>query len=253
MKLAPRLFAIAIALCLLPCVARADALDEAKRVAKQAGIHYQLGRFAQAADAYAHSYELVPTAGLLFNLGQCQMMLKDYEKATFFFEGYLRDKADAPNAALVRDLIAEAHREIAAKKARAEEAALARNAALARVVPPAPVVLPPPPLPPRDRRRMPAVVLGASSIALIASAAYLGQRADATHDLARLAPGTPQASGYNADHRHYLLAAGITGGVGVACAIGSGVLDYLGWRPRSVQIAVAPTANGAAAMVAGKF
>jgi tetratricopeptide (TPR) repeat protein len=224
-------------------------LEEAKREAKQAAVHYQLGRFSQAADAYAHSYELVPTAGLLFNLGQCQMMLKDYAKAIFFFEGYLRDKADAPNAALARDLITEAKRDQAAEQALKDQAEAEARAAAKPAPPPPP---PPAPVPRHDRRRVPAIALGASGIALVAAALYLGQRSDAAADLSRLVlSGSTQHKAYDAEHRHYLIAAAVTGGVGAAAAVASGVLGYLGWR--KPYFVAAPIAGGGAVSFAGSF
>jgi tetratricopeptide (TPR) repeat protein len=254
MKLAARV--LAIVLCAAPVVAygdaRNDALEEAKREAKQASIHYQLGRFSQAADAYSKSYELVPTPGLLFNLGQCQMALKDYAKAIFFFEGYLRDKPDAPNAALVHDLIAEAHRESAAEQERRDAAEAAR---LAAARPPAPIVVAPPPPPPGDRRRLPAVALGAASIALVGAALYLGLHADNDAELEHLAAkGSSTHATYASDHRDFVIASAVVGGLGAAAAITSGVLGYLAWRkPRSAHVAVVPAGGGGAAVFSTSF
>ena len=239
--------------CLPARLAHADALEDAKRIAKQANIHYQIGHFSESADAYAKSYELVPSPGLLFNLGQCQMMLKSYSRAIFFFEGYLRDKPDAPNAALARDLIEEARRELAAQRGK-DEAEAARVAAVARTILPA-APPPPPPSPPRDRRRVIAVALGASSIPLIGAALYLGVRAESTDDHARLAAaGSPERAAFDSDHRRAVIAAALTGGLGAAGAITSGVLGYLGWRrARMPSVSIAPTARGAAASLFGTF
>ena len=79
----------------------------------------------------------VPTAGLLFNLGQCQMMLKDYQRAIFFFEGYLREETrpEPERRRLAEELITEAR------------ADLQRRMAATTV--PAPASPPPPPPPAR--------------------------------------------------------------------------------------------------------
>ena len=109
--------------CALGGTARADPLEDAKRLAKQGATQYQIGHFAEAREAYEKSYEAVPSPGLLFNLGQCAMMLEDYDRAIFLFEGYLREKSDAPNRALVEDLIAEAKQKLEARRAQKEREA----------------------------------------------------------------------------------------------------------------------------------
>ena len=86
--------------------------DQAKQQVVAADIDYRLGRFRDALGRYTRAYELYPLAGLLFNIGQCHKNLRDYDKAIFFFEGYLRDAPTAANRALVEDLIREARAEL---------------------------------------------------------------------------------------------------------------------------------------------
>ena len=82
---------------------------QAKAEVQKGQLDYQLGRFEQALEEYSHAYELFPAPALLFNLGQCHRNLKNYERAIFFFEGYLREqtKIEADQRALTEDLIAE--------------------------------------------------------------------------------------------------------------------------------------------------
>ena len=72
-------------------------------------LDYKLARFEDALQDYSRAYELYPAPALLFNLGQCHRNLKNYERAIFFFEGYLREqpKIDPDQRALTEDLIAE--------------------------------------------------------------------------------------------------------------------------------------------------
>ena len=226
-------------------------LEEAKRVAKQASTQYQLARFQEANDSYAKSYELVPTPGLLFNLGQCQMALESYARAIFFFEGYLRDKPDAPNAALVRDLIVEARKALVAQQAKKDEAAAAVLRAQEKAQPP--VLPPPPPPPPRDRRRVPAVATGAASMALLGTSVVLGLRAGASGDAARLSASGPTQKSFESDKRNYTIGAGVTGGLALAGAVASGVLGWLGWQQPRTTVAVTPTSSGGAVSVSGSF
>ena len=254
MRLSGSAWLLFVLLCAAPQVAREDALEEAKRIVKQANTQYQLGRFVEANEAYERSYLLVPTPGLLFNLGQCQMALENYPRAIFFFEGYLRDKPDAPNLALVRDLIAEARRAIRAKEAKQREDEAAAVAARTHLEP-APLPVPPPPPPPRDRRRVPAVAIGAASIALLGASLYLGMQSNMADNAARLAaPASPTRNAFGADRRHYAIGAGLTGSLALVGAVTSGVLGYLGFRPaRTTSIGVVPTGQGAAALVSGSF
>ena len=104
-------------------VARADDLEEAKRLVAEAQTHYKLGRFREALDLYGRAYELHKAPGFFFNIAQCHFQLKGWERAIFFYESYLREKPDAPNRATVEQLIGEARRHLdeEATRARLEE------------------------------------------------------------------------------------------------------------------------------------
>jgi tetratricopeptide (TPR) repeat protein len=80
----------------------------AKRMFRKAQTHYKLGRFQDALDAYSKAYELKPLAPFLFNIGQCHMELDQYDKAIFFFEGFLREAPQSRNRALAEERLAEA-------------------------------------------------------------------------------------------------------------------------------------------------
>lgn len=84
-----------------------EATSQAREHARQARVHYQLGRFEQALEEYAAAYEIDPVPALLYNMGQCHRHLDNHERAIFFYEGYLRGSPDAGNRSLVEDLIEE--------------------------------------------------------------------------------------------------------------------------------------------------
>lgn len=109
--------------------AQAKAQVQAKAEAKRAQLDYKLARFDEALQGYSHAYELFPTPAFLFNLGQCHRNLKNYERAVFFFEGYLREqpKIDPEQRALTEDLIAES--KAALDRERADAAAVAARLA----------------------------------------------------------------------------------------------------------------------------
>jgi tetratricopeptide (TPR) repeat protein len=138
--------AIVMAMWLAPGIAAAQpprsppaAVNQARQQVTAADIDYRLGRFADALAKYTRAYELYPVPELLFNIAQCHRNLKNYDKAIFFFEGYLRDLPQAPNHDLVIDLIRESKAELA-------KLAPAADAPPAEPPPPPPIVTPP--LPP---------------------------------------------------------------------------------------------------------
>ena len=70
----------------------------------------ELGHFQKAIDHFekAYNYERLPA--LLFNIGQCHRYLKDYDRALYFFEEYLREDPQAGDRGVVEDEIAEIKR-----------------------------------------------------------------------------------------------------------------------------------------------
>jgi tetratricopeptide (TPR) repeat protein len=72
-----------------------------------AQIQYKVGHFDEALEGYSRAYELFPAPAFLFNIGQCHKNLKNYERAIFFFEGYLRDEKNPARRTLADELLAE--------------------------------------------------------------------------------------------------------------------------------------------------
>lgn len=85
---------------------------EAKVEFEKAQLHYRLGRFEEALQAYSRAYELFNAPALLFNIGQCHKNLQNHERAIFFFEGYLREETNAEKRALAEELIAVSRGEL---------------------------------------------------------------------------------------------------------------------------------------------
>lgn len=119
-------------------LAAAPAPDKAVQVAKEhfqkGELHYKLGRFEEALVAFAAAYESKPLPGFLFNLGQCHRQLKNWDRAIFFFEGYLREIPAAKNKPLVEELLSDSRREqkkLEEEKRRHDDARLAEMKARA--------------------------------------------------------------------------------------------------------------------------
>jgi tetratricopeptide (TPR) repeat protein len=87
--------------------ALADPKDDAKPHITAADTAYKLGDFQKALDEYSAAYEIFKAPGLLFNIAQCHRNLAQFDKAIFFYEGYLRADPKAKNRALVEDLLKE--------------------------------------------------------------------------------------------------------------------------------------------------
>jgi tetratricopeptide (TPR) repeat protein len=118
--------------------------EEAKAHAERGGQLYKVGRFDQAIAEFSKAYELLPSAPVLFNLGQCYYAEKSWERAIFFFEGFLRDDPETPHRKVVEGLLDDARRNLATR--------------------PPPAV--PPPAPPR-RRLLLAAELAVAAVGLM--------------------------------------------------------------------------------------
>src|SRR5438067_129584 len=73
--------------------ARADN-TEAKELFKRATAHYDLGRFALAAEEYEQLYEMHPDAVLLYNIAQAYRQAGNVDKALYFYQTFLRKVPD---------------------------------------------------------------------------------------------------------------------------------------------------------------
>lgn len=82
---------------------------------------FKLGRFAEALVGYQKAYELVPLPPLLFNIGQCHRYLREFEKAVFSFQSYLRESPHASNRATVENLIRELEGDVVKQRAEREQ------------------------------------------------------------------------------------------------------------------------------------
>ncbi|MFH2008681.1 MAG: tetratricopeptide repeat protein [bacterium] len=79
--------------------------ERARKIFEQGQIHFKLGRFDKAKDAYTQAYQILPLAGFLFNIGQCHRNLGNCERAIHFYKGYIRENPGAPNNSVVLFLI----------------------------------------------------------------------------------------------------------------------------------------------------
>ena len=94
--------------------------DEKKALARseyEKGLSaYNLGNFDVAIAAFSKAYEISQAPGLLFNIAQSHRLKKDYERAIYFYQTYLRLKPDAANRADVEERIKESQDLVAKQK-----------------------------------------------------------------------------------------------------------------------------------------
>jgi hypothetical protein len=142
MKRKVRFLEVALLTAALLGTATADAAgDKEKKKAKKHATNatklFEAQAYDQALDEFQKAYDLYPVPGLLFNMGQCNLFLGEYETAIKLFNQFLEEKPDTPYRKDVERLIKEAKSELKKKKAAEEPPP-----------PPPPPVEPPPPPPP---------------------------------------------------------------------------------------------------------
>lgn len=130
-------FVVALALGVVGTARVADAqqpknVTEAQRLYDEGKRLYNLGKFSEAVVEFEKAYDLYRAPEFLFNIGQCYRNLRNFEKAIFVFESYLREKPTTDKRQLVEELIAEMRKEKEAEDQRlrqeeAEKMELARR------------------------------------------------------------------------------------------------------------------------------
>jgi tetratricopeptide (TPR) repeat protein len=250
-----------------------SALEDARKLTSQAMVEYNVGRFEQALDLYTKAYERLPKPALLFDLGQCHRQLGHYERALFFFHGYLREQPDAPNRALAEKLLDDSQRQLDAQRATEAADARARSeAAQAQAAAPASASIPvtsteassstqapPPAAPPSRLFRIAGFATDAAGVLLVAGGVYAGLRsASLANEISNLSAqsGTWNAhyqSDYDSGKSLATLATVLFVSGGVALATGA-VLTWLGW-PKGAQTtgSVAPLPGGASLGLVTRF
>ncbi len=249
----------------------ATPLEAAKDFATHASVEYKVGHFDQALDLYGKAYESYPTPALLFNIGQCHKMLKNYDRAIYFFHGYLRDAPDAPNRAFVEKLMAEAQTDLDAQRA-AEAAEAKRRAAEASAAPTSPALSSttlsasggeqPSMKPANPTLRIAGIATAGAGVVLVATGIYFGAHSRAlANDVSQISTqhGTwnDQAQSQYDSGKSAATAANVFYVLGAVALATGGVLTFLGWPKGGAEsrpaAAIAPTSGGATFVLAGRF
>jgi tetratricopeptide (TPR) repeat protein len=274
----------AVALALAPSLlyapailASESALEQAKTLVSRATVEYNVGRFDQALELYTQAYEKYPKPALLFNIGQCHRLLGHYERALFFYHGYLREQPEAANRPLVEQRIDESQRALDAQRASEAEAARTRAvqaaapaaqpapAPVSTSVAPAPAVTPPPAEATQQTSgsmglRLVGIATAGVGVALIGTGIGFGLHAQSVSDeLNQLSKqGGSWSPHYQSEYdsgKSAATTANIMIAAGAVAAAGGVVLTWIGWpKSKSASAAfAAPVPGGLAAGVTGRF
>lgn len=83
--------------------------------------HYRAGQFEEALKAFKESYNLSGEPKLLYNLALASEQLREFERAIAFYEIYLEEAEEAPDAAQIRSRVDELERRLASGSESATE------------------------------------------------------------------------------------------------------------------------------------
>jgi tetratricopeptide (TPR) repeat protein len=245
---------------------------KAKELYERAKVHYRSGELEKAASEFKESYETYPQAETLFNLAQTHRLLKNYEKAIFYYKQYLSSGEISEQARkMTRERIADLENLV--KQQRDAQAAPPNGPEPPSTNQPAP----PPttgsttsPLPERtatgngsarhadDRpwHSRPSSIAGFTligvGVALAAAGGGLFGYASSLNDDARRASTLAEQQRLHDDASAARIGGGVLIGVGVASAIGGSIAVGVAARTRTKMSAFAvPSRNGFFAGVGG--
>jgi tetratricopeptide (TPR) repeat protein len=275
MRLRLAVLLVPILLAAGPATAADSALQEARKLTSAAMVEYNVGRFERALELYTKAYERYPKPVLLFDLGQCHRQLGHFERALFFFHGYLREQPNASNRALAEKLLEDSQRQLDAQKAaeaeaqaKAAEAQRAQNALTASATAPTGEPLPtpasmaapaPPPPPPSPLFRVVGLATAGVGVVLVGVGAYAGLRSASfakqiSQVSAQQGTWTPQYQSDYESGKSLATVANVLFASG-AVALGTGAaLAWFGWpKAAPATASVAPLPGGASVDLLARF
>ncbi len=235
----------------------AGAEHAAKAQAAHAKAAFDRGDYAVAVEAYREAYRLVPSPGLLYNLGQAYRLLGACAEAAEAYREYLRLVPESPYRATAEQNLAAA--DVCARDAEAAAKRRAERKQAAEVA----AAAPPPPPPPEDEgRRLRRAGVGATAAGgmLVVAGAYFAvdaaRQADEVSALYERGGAWQDVADADERGRRSELVARVSLGLG-AVAIASGATLYVLGRRADERaqrvVTVTPRAGGAQMAVSWRF
>ena len=89
---------------------------QAKNFYDRAETAYALGKFEEALGLYEQAYQAKGLAAFLFNIGQCHRNLGHWERAAFFYQGFLSKEPKAKNRPAVLALVDQMNQKMREEK-----------------------------------------------------------------------------------------------------------------------------------------
>ncbi|MGZ3439751.1 MAG: tetratricopeptide repeat protein [Polyangia bacterium] len=112
MKKLPLLIVVLVALA----APAANGAEDPKQLFESATAEFNLGHYEKAAGMYEEIYKITLEPVLLYNIAQAHRLGGDFDKAVFFYRGYLRAQPQAKNRGEVQKRITELEDAIEAKR-----------------------------------------------------------------------------------------------------------------------------------------
>jgi tetratricopeptide (TPR) repeat protein len=240
----------------------ADPRTAASKLAASAKAHFDHGEYTEAVNDYREAYRLLPTPGLLYNLGQAYRLAGDCRRAADAYREYLRLSPDTPYKATVEQNMSAA--EACAKDAESGH----------EPTPPTPPPAPPPKPPPpkvehpvikthvvedpdagHTQRLAGLATIGGGALLVAAGVYFAVDASHAQRDVAAFyqtgGDWSEIASVDARGHRSHWLAVGgfALGGA----AIAAGATLYMLGRNDERAVAIVPTPTGGEVLVRWRF
>ncbi|HTJ44542.1 MAG TPA: hypothetical protein VL463_20700 [Kofleriaceae bacterium] len=233
-----------------------DPRAEAQAHAASAKVHFDKGEYAEAAADYKEAYRLLPSVGLLYNLGQAYRLAGDCEHASQAYREYLHLAPDSPYRATVEQNLAAANACKPAEPAPQPEPQPPPPPPSVEVKPPAPAItaVAPPPVEDHSGMRIAGLSVGGAGIVFVAAGAYFAL--DASHAQRDVAAFYEKGGSWDdiaaTDERGRRSRTLSIVGFGVgAAAIAAGVTMYFMSEERPV--AIVPTSGGGQVVMSWHF
>jgi len=251
-------------------------VQQARGLFKRAEVHFNLGEFKAARRLYRQAYSLKPLPGFLFNIAQCHRKMGQYKQALFLFKQYLARFAGAPNRAEVEKLIQLCQEKLTGAEGKTGEGQKTSTMS----TPPTTLKAPTPKSAPAVEASTPGAVdltSGDSTIkeeksphgihrawfwsaaglggALLITGAVSGALA-LSHSDEFKDPGTSYARRAQLKESGETLSdlSTATCVLGAAAAVGAGVLFFFtDWGEAEAQVSAAPSLQGGALFLSGRF
>jgi tetratricopeptide (TPR) repeat protein len=219
--------------------------DNARQHYKDGLAHYDAGEYDQAIAEFRQAWDATHSPPLLFDLAQCYRLKGDTAQAARLYHAYLSAFPEAPNRDDVEARLRELEGPLFPARAKPVCAAVAPAHEIDRTA--------------GHGKKVSGLIVGASGVAMAATAVYFGLRAQDDADqigaiVARQGKWDATARALYDDGDRAQTTANVLYIAGGAAVVSGAVLYWLGWRDaHATNLAIAPLPGGTAIALSGRF